>query len=172
MKKKITLQETPTEVEIHSLCKNSITFSLAAASYSFEVVHRFSARELILRSIETGQHYSASVGIPSKSGTSTIQLKSKEVTIRPITRNSQGTPTTSDYGPNAVAPLSGIIRTIKVNKGDTVTEGMTVAIIEAMKMQMPIEAHAGGKVVAIHVSEGEEVREGALLIEISDLNIL
>jgi biotin carboxyl carrier protein len=90
------------------------------------------------------------------------------VTIRPITRSSQGSQTTGEGGPNAVAPLSGIIRAIKVKKGDTVTEGTTVAIIEAMKMQMTIEAHTGGTVTEIHVKENEEVREGALLIEISN----
>jgi biotin carboxyl carrier protein len=123
---------------------------------------------MVLRSVETAKQYIASVGIPAKSGTTTVQLKNSDVTIRPVTRGAQVAQISSESGISAVAPLSGIIRAIKVNKGDTVTEGTTVAIIEAMKMQMTIEAQAEGKVVEIHVKENEEVREGALLVEISN----
>jgi len=167
MKKKISLQGTPAEVDIKSLTSDLISFSLSDVSYSFQVVHRFTNRKMVLRSTDTGQHFTASVGNPSKSGSITVQLKHNDVTIRPITRTTQVSQTTSENGLNAVAPLSGIIRAIKVKKGDTVTEGATVAIIEAMKMQMTIEAHSGGTVMEIHIKENEEVREGALLIEIS-----
>jgi len=167
MKKKISLQGTATEINIQSLTSDLISFAIGGVGYSFNVVHRFDNRRMVLRSIETGQQFLASVGVPTKSGTTTIQLRNNDIIIKPITRSSQESQNAGESDPNAVAPLSGIIRAIKVKKGDAVTEGMTVAIIEAMKMQMPIEANTAGVIVDIHVKENDEVREGALLVEIS-----
>jgi len=168
MKKKITIQGNASELDISSQTSNAISFSFGSINYSFEVVHRFSNRKMVLRSVDTHKHYIVSVGIPTKNGTSTVQLCDHDITIRPITRNAQASQNIGEVGPNAVAPLSGIIRAIKVKKGETITEGTTLAVIEAMKMQMPIEAQLGGTVTAIHVKENEEVREGALLVEISN----
>jgi biotin carboxyl carrier protein len=168
MKKKITIQGTASEIDISSQTSMAISFYLGDTSYSFEVVHRFNNRKMVLRSVDSHQHHIVSVGIPTKNGTSTVQLSDNDITIRPITRNAQASQNIGDLGPNAIAPLSGIIRAIKVKMGDAITEGTTLAVIEAMKMQMPIEAQLGGTVTAIHVKENEEVREGALLVEISN----
>jgi len=168
MKKKIALQGTTTSVDVHSQTTDEISFTLNNVRYEFEVVHRLDPRKLILRSIATRTQHLASVGLPAKSGAVVVRLPQSDVTILPINRNTQGSQAGTDTGPNVVAPLSGIIRAVKVANGDTVAEGTTLAIIEAMKMQMPINAHRSGTVIAIHAGENEEVREGALLIEISD----
>ena len=53
---------------------------------------------------------------------------------------------------------------MKVNVGDTVTKGQTVAILEAMKMENNINTDRDGKVAAIAVAKGETVADGAVLI--------
>jgi len=65
------------------------------------------------------------------------------------------------------AHITGTVWKINVKVGDSVVEGETVAILESMKMEMPVESVADGKVTAILVAEGQAVEEGAPLIEIA-----
>lgn len=68
---------------------------------------------------------------------------------------------------NAVkAPLPGVITEIKVAEGDTVAEGNTVVVLEAMKMANNLDAEKGGKVTAILVQPGQTVMEGDPLVVI------
>lgn len=64
------------------------------------------------------------------------------------------------------APLPGTVSSIKVNVGDTITMGQTVATLEAMKMENEIHADRGGKVVAICVKPGDAVPEGGVLMNV------
>ena len=61
-------------------------------------------------------------------------------------------------------PLPGVIIDVKVNVGDAVAKGQTVAILEAMKMENNINSDRDGKVVSIAVNKGETVADGAVLI--------
>ncbi|MFO0610395.1 MAG: biotin/lipoyl-binding carrier protein [Polyangiales bacterium] len=58
------------------------------------------------------------------------------------------------------AHITGTVWKIEVKVGDTVGEGDVVAILESMKMEMPVEAEEGGTVTAIHVAESQPVKEG------------
>lgn len=53
-----------------------------------------------------------------------------------------------------------------VKVGDSVTEGDTVCLIEAMKTFNPVKAHMSGKVVKILVASGDPVEYGEPLIVI------
>ena len=65
---------------------------------------------------------------------------------------------------NVEAHITGTVWKIEVAVGDTVEEGDTVAILESMKMEMPVEAEDEGTVKEIVVSEGQAVSEGETLI--------
>ena len=65
------------------------------------------------------------------------------------------------------AHITGTVWKIEVKVGDAVAEGQTVVILESMKMEMPVEAGAAGKVTAILIKEGQSVEEGAPLVEIA-----
>lgn len=67
-----------------------------------------------------------------------------------------------------VAPLPGLVLRILVGKGDTVSEGQPVALMEAMKMENEIESPVSGRVEEIMVSEGENVLENAVIMRIGD----
>ena len=56
---------------------------------------------------------------------------------------------------NVTAPMVGKIVDIKVKVGDHVKEDDEVAILEAMKMEMPIVAPASGVIKEIRVSVGQ-----------------
>ena len=62
------------------------------------------------------------------------------------------------------AHITGTVWKIEVAVGDAVAEGDTVAILESMKMEMPVEAEDEGTVTSIAVSEGQAVSEGDTLI--------
>ncbi|MGA3086657.1 MAG: biotin/lipoyl-containing protein [Thermodesulfobacteriota bacterium] len=63
-----------------------------------------------------------------------------------------------------LAPMAGKIIEIKVNVGDSVKEDDEVAVIEAMKMEMPIMAYSDGKVKEIKVAKGDSVEADQVLM--------
>ena len=65
------------------------------------------------------------------------------------------------------AHITGTVWKIEVKVGDGVAEGQTVVILESMKMEMPVESPAAGKVSAVLVKEGDAVEEGAPLVELA-----
>ncbi|MEA2699805.1 MAG: acetyl-CoA carboxylase biotin carboxyl carrier protein [Myxococcales bacterium] len=65
------------------------------------------------------------------------------------------------------AHITGTVWKIEVKVGDAVTEGQTVVILESMKMEMPVESPAAGRVTAVLVKEGASVEEGAPLVELT-----
>ena len=65
-----------------------------------------------------------------------------------------------------VASMAGSVWKILVEVGDQVEEGEDVAILESMKMEIPIMAEAKGHVKQIQVKEGDFVNEGDLLLEL------
>lgn len=69
-------------------------------------------------------------------------------------------------GTKVTAPLPGTITDVKVKVGDTVKDGDTVIVLEAMKMQNNIEAECNGTVTAVLVNKGDTVMEGDALITI------
>jgi biotin carboxyl carrier protein len=56
---------------------------------------------------------------------------------------------------NVTAPMVGKIVDIKVKVGDRVQEDDEIAIMEAMKMEMPIVAPASGVIKEILISVGQ-----------------
>ena len=82
----------------------------------------------------------------------------------------------ADYtnSPNAVkSPMVGVVYLSAdpkspnyVKPGDSVTEGDTVCLVEAMKTFNPVKAHKSGKVVKILVESGDPVEYGEPLVVI------
>ncbi len=64
------------------------------------------------------------------------------------------------------APMPGLVLRIPVAVGDIVAEGDEVMVLEAMKMETPISATAGGTVKAIMANQGDQVKAGQALVEI------
>jgi len=65
-----------------------------------------------------------------------------------------------------VASMPGRVVAIKVKVGDGVTQGQELCIIEAMKMQMPVNSPQNGKVSDIKVEVGQVTRKGDVLMEL------
>jgi acetyl-CoA carboxylase biotin carboxyl carrier protein len=63
-----------------------------------------------------------------------------------------------------LAPMAGKVIDIKVKVGDSVQEDDEVAIIEAMKMEMPILTYSDGTVKEIKAAKGDSVEADQVLM--------
>lgn len=61
------------------------------------------------------------------------------------------------------AHITGTVWKIEKRVGDAVASGDTVVILESMKMEMPVESPAAGKIAELRCSEGDAVEEGQVL---------
>ena len=73
-------------------------------------------------------------------------------------------PASTGTGKPVLSPLPGVILELKVNVGDQVKAGQTVAVLEAMKMENNINAECDGTVTAIKVNKGDNIPEGSEIL--------
>ncbi|MEU8316979.1 biotin carboxylase N-terminal domain-containing protein [Nonomuraea sp. NPDC048881] len=71
-------------------------------------------------------------------------------------------------GDALVSPMQGTIVKVVANDGDVVSEGDTVVVLEAMKMEQPLTAHKSGTVTGLSAAVGQTVTSGATICEIKD----
>ncbi|SDJ12364.1 acetyl-CoA carboxylase biotin carboxyl carrier protein subunit [Salimicrobium halophilum] len=62
------------------------------------------------------------------------------------------------------ASMAGSVWKMNVTEGAEVKEGEDIAILESMKMEIPIPAEKGGTVKELKVAEGDFVNEGDVLV--------
>jgi biotin carboxyl carrier protein len=70
------------------------------------------------------------------------------------------------------AVIPGVISEILTKTGEAVKQGDTIMIVEAMKMLNRIMAPLHGTIKAVHVSPGEKVIKGQVLLEIESADLL
>jgi len=66
------------------------------------------------------------------------------------------------------AHITGTIWKILVGAGDSYDEGDTLAILESMKMEMPIDADDPGTVLEVRAQEGQPVKEGDVILVVEE----
>lgn len=66
---------------------------------------------------------------------------------------------------NVKAPMPGLVLDLKIKVGDTINEGDTILVLEAMKMENMLKSPGTGVVKSINVNQGEAVEKGQVLIE-------
>jgi acetyl-CoA/propionyl-CoA carboxylase biotin carboxyl carrier protein len=71
-------------------------------------------------------------------------------------------------GDTLTAPMQGTIVKVAVEEGQQVAEGDLVVVLEAMKMEQPINAHKAGTIADLSADVGAPVQAGAALCTISD----
>lgn len=65
------------------------------------------------------------------------------------------------------AQMAGTVYEVSVKKGDSVTKGQTVIILESMKMEIAHEAENDGTIEKVNVAEGDFVEENDVLVELA-----
>ncbi|MFC9820768.1 acetyl/propionyl/methylcrotonyl-CoA carboxylase subunit alpha [Streptomyces erythrochromogenes] len=71
-------------------------------------------------------------------------------------------------GDTLASPMQGTIVKVAVEEGQQVTEGELIVVLEAMKMEQPLNAHRSGTVVGLTAEVGGSVTSGATICEIKD----
>lgn len=66
------------------------------------------------------------------------------------------------------APMPGQIRAVNVSEGENVTKGQTLLVLEAMKMEIRVQAPQHGVVKKLFVKQGQTVEREQMLIEIEE----
>ena len=65
-----------------------------------------------------------------------------------------------------ITPMAGVILKILKNKGDTVSKGDDLFVVESMKMEQIIKSDYDGIVDAVNVDANEQVSAGKILMTI------
>ena len=71
-------------------------------------------------------------------------------------------------GDSLTSPMQGTIVKVAVEEGQKVEAGELVVVLEAMKMEQPLNAHKSGTVMGLVAEVGATVSSGAVLCEIKD----
>jgi acetyl-CoA/propionyl-CoA carboxylase biotin carboxyl carrier protein len=71
-------------------------------------------------------------------------------------------------GDALTSPMQGTIVKVAVEDGQTVAEGDLIVVLEAMKMEQPLNAHKAGTVTGLSAEVGATVTSGSVLCEIKD----
>ncbi|MDN5762136.1 MAG: ATP-grasp domain-containing protein [Microlunatus sp.] len=72
-------------------------------------------------------------------------------------------------GDALTSPMQGTIVTVAVAEGDVVQSGDPIVVLEAMKMEQPLNAHRAGRIINLHAEAGATVTSGSTLCEIVDV---
>ncbi|MFJ2664959.1 acetyl/propionyl/methylcrotonyl-CoA carboxylase subunit alpha [Nocardia fluminea] len=69
-------------------------------------------------------------------------------------------------GDAVTAPMQGTVVKVAVEEGQTVEVGDLIVVLEAMKMENPVNAHKAGVVTGLAVAAGAAITQGTVLAEI------
>jgi acetyl-CoA/propionyl-CoA carboxylase biotin carboxyl carrier protein len=83
-------------------------------------------------------------------------------------RSGSGKSGAAASGDSLTAPMQGTIVKVAVEEGQTVAAGELVVVLEAMKMEQPINAHKAGVITGLAAKVGETVSSGTVLADIKD----
>ena len=67
------------------------------------------------------------------------------------------------------APMPGKVTQVRVAKGDKVTKGQALVVMEAMKMEYTLEADRDGKITELNAQTGSQVALGEVLVRVGEV---
>jgi acetyl/propionyl-CoA carboxylase alpha subunit len=69
---------------------------------------------------------------------------------------------------SVIAPMPGTVIRLLVREGESVQARQPLVVLEAMKMETPLTSPYDATVRAVHVTEGDRVAGGAVLVELEE----
>lgn len=85
---------------------------------------------------------------------------------KPKARKRGGAGAGAASGDAVTAPMQGTVVKVAVEEGQEVAEGDLIAVLEAMKMENPVNAHKAGTVTGLAVQPGSAITQGTVLAEL------
>ena len=83
-----------------------------------------------------------------------------------VQKDAESDPSKFTAKERVAAPLSGTIWKVLVSPNQSINEGDTLLILEAMKMETEVKATSAGTVISVDVKEGDSVTVGQLLLSL------
>jgi acetyl-CoA/propionyl-CoA carboxylase biotin carboxyl carrier protein len=87
---------------------------------------------------------------------------------RPSRRAASGAGAAAAGGDALTSPMQGTIVKVAVENAQTVEAGDLIVVLEAMKMEQPINAHKAGTITGLSSDVGATITNGAVICEITD----
>ncbi len=176
-----TLEGMPSVIPFHKAVLNEPAF--VAADGHFDVHTRWIETEFT----NTIEPYTGPMGEsePVENTTYVVEVNGRRVEVklpttlsapmakaapakRPTRRSTGGAKAKAPSTNTLAAPMQGTIVKVGVVEGDLVNEGDLVVVLEAMKMEQPINAHRSGVIMGLNAKAGDTVSSGQELCEIVD----
>jgi biotin carboxyl carrier protein len=101
-------------------------------------------------------HVQAAAAIVAPAAGGSVQISS------PAVRAAAGAGSPGDV----TAPMPGVVASVEVAPGQTVSAGQRVVVLDAMKMNMPVVAPRSGTVTRVLVKQGDTVEGGQPLVTV------
>ena len=179
--------ETEENIFIVASCKDKgVTFLKGEAALGIRKVDKTAeSAEPVAASPTSGSGaYSVTVNgqrfnLKIDGNTATVNGKSYTVDLQPAKAGSGGSTTIGAAAENRTAgaatatasatihaQMPGKVLKILVGKGDSISSGQPVLVLEAMKMEVSVNSPEEGMVVSIDVNVGDQVAGGQLLVSI------
>jgi biotin carboxyl carrier protein len=95
-----------------------------------------------------------------------VQLPGGDLALRQLPRFVA--PGSGATGGGLEAPMPGKVIQLLVAVGDRVRAGQTLVVLEAMKMEHPMDAPEDGVVREVLVAVGDQVKSGAPLVSLGE----
>ncbi|WP_420364991.1 biotin carboxylase N-terminal domain-containing protein [Curtobacterium sp. L3-7] len=70
-------------------------------------------------------------------------------------------------GSSVASPMQATVVKLAVAEGDTVVKGDLLVVLEAMKMEQPVQAHKDGVVTGLNAPVGQTISSGHVLLELA-----
>ena len=105
------------------------------------------------------------VSVPG--GLAAAPAKSRAGGAKPPSAAKATSSKTAASGDSLTAPMQGTIVKVAVADGDSVEAGDLVVVLEAMKMEQPINAHQAGTISGLSADVGDVVSSGTVVCDIT-----
>ena len=141
----------------------SVRFELNGKCYHFRAQRTENGATVLEEELAEGVWQATTGGMwQSGKNLKTVQLGALEARISDTAQGATAISQTAALSP--VAPMPGLVRQVLVKKGDHVSNGHALVVIEAMKLQLSLAAGGDAIVSAVLVKMGDMVSEGAELV--------
>ena len=178
------VQGIPTALTFHRVVVHDPAFAPAEAAAPFTVHTRWIETEFV-NDIAAYSGTLADAGTEQSRTSVTVEVGGRRLEVvlpeglsaaaatgvggqRPARRSTGSRAAAGAGGDSLASPMQGTIVKVAVEEGQQVAEGDLIVVLEAMKMEQPLNAHKAGTITGLQAEVGATVTAGATLCRIED----
>ena len=178
------VQGIPTALTFHRVVVHDPAFAPADAAAPFTVHTRWIETEFV-NDIAAYSGPLADAGTEQSRTSVTVEVGGRRLEVvlpeglsaaaatgvggqRPARRSTGSRAAAGAGGDSLASPMQGTIVKVAVEEGQQVAEGDLIVVLEAMKMEQPLNAHKAGTITGLQAEVGATVTAGATLCRIED----